>query len=110
MSIDSYFAASKAKQSSSIPIVTHVRGRIIQSPSPVLGRAAAGVDTGLVFLAFLVAGVLVSAGVGFALCSRDGSDVSAVSSLGLFSSLCFPSLPGHVLQLTAAKPGRSFRR
>ena len=69
MSIDSYFAASKAKQSSNIPIVAHARDTIIQSPSPVLGRAAGGVDAGLVFLTVLVAGVLVSAGMGFASCS-----------------------------------------
>ena len=42
MSSDNHFAASKAKQSSSIPIVTHARETIIQSPSPVLARAAAG--------------------------------------------------------------------
>lgn len=65
MSSDNHFAASKAKQSSSIPIVTHARETIIQSPSPVLARAAAGVDAGLVFLAVLVAGVLAEAGTGF---------------------------------------------
>lgn len=65
MSSDNHFAASKAKQSSSIPIVTHARETIIQSPSPVLASTAAGVDAGLVFLAVLIAGVLVDAGAGF---------------------------------------------
>lgn len=96
MSIDSYFAASKAKQNSSIPIVTHARETIIQSPSPVLGNAAACVVAGLVFLVVLVAGVLVDAGAGLASDLGDGSDVGTESSLSLFSSLCFPSLLGFV--------------
>lgn len=96
MSIDSYFAASKAKQNSSIPIVTHARETIIQPPSPVFGSAEGCVVAGLVFLVVLVAGVLVDANADLASDLGDGSGVRARSSLGLFSSLCFPSLPGFV--------------